>query len=200
MTKRNNSKGMRKSHLTWRTFIIIIILLCTQQLFSQDRINIELGMGYPFPDKKFFIYYDGIFSINSSITYQVANKLYTGISFNLVKTKQDYPEVFTRYYVPAGIINYKQNITGRLFISPELGLGMLIMSLKCSEYDYHEKQLGLDINGKLALGYSLNNLFDIMIFYRFDYMYLQKDEGFTMLEYYRNMHLSCLGASVNFKF
>ena len=200
MIKIANSKEKSASQTYWKILILIVLMLNVPRLFSQDRYNVEFGIGYPFPDKKFFVYYDGVYSINTSLTYEVLENFYTGISFNFSKTKQDNPEVYTRYYIPNGIIKYKLGIVNNLFTSPEFGLGLVILNIKCSEYSYNEKQLGFDIYGKISIGFSVNNRIDLLVSYRFDYMYLQNDEDFTMLEYYRSMHLSNLCAGINFKF
>jgi hypothetical protein len=188
------------SKLLCYSVVSIMALFCTFQLYSQDKINLELGIGYPFPDKKFFSYYEGRFSVYSSLTYQVADNVYTGISFDYSKTKQENPNVFARFSIPTGTIKYRIGIVQKLLITPELGFGLFIMSLKCSDYSYSENQLGFDIYGKIATGYTLNHRIDICVSYRFDYMYLQYDEGFTVLDYYRTLHLSNLRAGVNIKF
>lgn len=185
------------NHIFWKIFVLVVILLYTPRVFSQDRFIMEIGMGYPFPEKDFFSSYNGIISISASASYKIFNQLYAGISFNYNSTKQKNPETYTRYYTPSAIIKYQLKIIKKLLIIPEIGIGTSILSFKCRDYQYNDNQIGLDVNGKIALGYALNNRINILVFYRLNYIHLQYDNEFTVLTVYRNLHISNIGASIN---
>ena len=180
-------------------FIIYYFFVCVNPIFSQEKFHINVDIGYPSPDEKFFTVYKGVIAANIGAGYKLTGALYGGISFNYIYTRQKNPEVNARYYIPALNIKYKQKLPFRFFVLPEIGVGLFFLNLKCSEYDYNDTQKGINLYGKLALGYPVSKLFDILLFYRYDFLHLKKDEEFTRLEYFRNLHISNFGIGINLK-
>ena len=182
------------------TLIICYFFVLVNPIFSQEKFHINVDIGYPSPDEKFFTVYKGVIATNIGAGYKLTGALYGGISFNYIYTRQKNPEVSARYYFPALNIKYKQKLPFRFFVLPEAGVGLSFINLKCSEYDYNDTQKGINMYGKLALGYPICTLFDILVYYRYDYIHLRKDEEFTKLEYFRNLHITNFGIGINLKF
>ena len=181
-------------------FIIYYFFVCVNPIFSQEKFHINVDIGYPSPDEKFFTFYKGVLAANLGVGYKLTGDLYGGISFNYIYTRQKNPEVRARYYIPALNFKYKQKLPFRFFVLPETGAGLSFINLKSRKYDYNETQKGINLYGKIALGYPICKTFDILVYYRYDYIHLKKDEEFTKLEYFRNLHITNFGISINFKF
>ena len=181
-------------------FIIYYFFISVIPSFSQEKFCINVDVGYPSPDERFFIGYKGVITANFGVAYKLTNNVYAGISFNSLFTKQKNPVVNASYYFPAINIKYEQKLPFRFLILPEAGTGLSFLNIKSSQYDYNETQNGINLYGKLAMGYSVNTMLSILIYYRYDYIHLNKDEEFTKLEYFRNLHIKNFGISVNIKF
>lgn len=180
-------------------FIICLFFLCDTPIFSQEKFHLNIEVGYPAPGEKFFIFYKGVIATNIGVGYKLTGTLYSGFSFSYLYTRQNNPEVSAMYYIPSLNLKYKQKLPFRFFVLPEAGVGLIFINLKCSVYDYYDTQKGGNLYGKLALGYPVFSLFDILVYYRYDYLHLKKDEEFTKLEYFRNLHITNFGIGINIK-
>ena len=181
-------------------FIIYYLFISVIPSFSQEKFYVNVDVGYPSPDEKFFTLYKGVLAANFGVGYKLTNNVYAGISFNSLFIKQKNPVINASYYFPAINIKYEQKLPFRFLILPEAGIGLSFLNLKSRKYDYNETQKGINLYGKIALGYPICKTFDILVYYRYDYIHLKKDEEFTKLEYFRNLHITNFGISINFKF
>lgn len=181
-------------------FIVCYFFVCVNLIFSQEKFHFNIDVGYPSPGDKFFTYYKGVIATNIGAGYKLTGTLYSGFSFSYLYTRQNNPEVSARYYIAALNSKYKQKLPFHFFVLPEAGAGVFLLNLKCSEYDYNDSQKGITLYGKLALGYALFPFLDILGYYRYDYLHLKKDKEFTKLEYFRNLHITNFGISINLKF
>jgi len=179
--------------------IICFFFLFVDSIFSQEKYQINIDVGYPSPDEKFFPVYKGVIAVNIGASYRLTGNLFSGITFCHLDTKQKSPDMNARYYIMSLNIKYKQKLPFHFFVLPETGAGLAFINLKSDQYNYNDTQNGINFYGKLAVGYPINKICDILIYYRYDYIHLSKDKEFTKLEYFRNLHVANFGIGINIK-
>lgn len=69
------------------TLISCYFFVYVNPIFSQDKFNINVDIGYSSPDEKFFTIYKGVLAANIGIEYKLTGNLYGGIFFNSIYTK-----------------------------------------------------------------------------------------------------------------
>lgn len=168
-------------------------------IFAQEASNMSLEISKTILENSFFERYR--FDIGTSYNHIMMNKFYIGGSLNITYSKL-YGDNNTKTFIIKPRINiaYLLNSNSILSFIPKLGLGYSIICMNNKNYDFTDYQQG--INGFLELKaiYNTKIRLDPYFVVSYDYIYLKKDEGFSQLNYFRNIHLINFGIGAKYKF
>lgn len=161
------------------------------------RINIDLGLVQNY--QGFFKLFDGVVSLGAGYNHTLHQNLYGGADFHVGFLRRKNTTARTTIYMPGLILNYGIHVSRKVVIIPQVKLGYALLTISNSEFDYKETQSGWNPGGEVRLRWKQERRLDFYLFGRFDYIYLGRDESFTMLDYYRQVYLTAIGIGVHIK-
>lgn len=182
-----------------RLIIVNILILLSFGIYAQNGSNYNVELGLVQNHQRFLKLYNGVIDVGGGYNQKITGNLYAGIALNLSFLNRSGTSSRAVSYKPVFNIHYYFNFSERIALVPVVNIGYSFLSLSNKEYEYKETQSGLISGGTLRLHWKTKQLLDYYIFGRFDYIYLNKDETFTKLEYYRSVYLTSFGIGVRIK-
>jgi hypothetical protein len=149
--------------------------------------------------KGFFYLFDGIVDVGAGYNHHLVKGLFAGPSLHLDFLNRKNTSGRTLVYKPKVNILYEIQITNRFGIVPVASVGYSFLNISNKEFGYKETQQGINLSGDLRFIWKTNDRLDFYIFGRYDYIFLDKDEEFTRLDYYRNVYLTSFGIGIKIK-
>lgn len=77
--------------------------------------------------------------------------------------------------------------------------GYSFVNISNGDYDYAETQNGFNTGAELKFIWYTQGKVDYYLFGRYDFIYLNEDISFTLLEYYRKVQLTSFGFGIKIK-
>ncbi|MBN2172946.1 MAG: hypothetical protein JW731_02360 [Bacteroidales bacterium] len=182
-----------------RILVIFFIFYCSTNLFGQQRGYFYADAGMSQTYQGFFYLFDGIVDIGGGYDYHLLNNLYVGPSLHFDFLNRKNTSGRTLLYKPKLNILYEIKVAKRFYITPVASIGYAFFNISNKEFNYKEIQQGIMLGGDLRLTWKTQEQLDFYLFGRYDYIYLDKDDNFTLLEYYRNVNLTSFGIGINIK-
>lgn len=185
---------MRKAGI----FLILTFFSCIS-LTAQEKRNgcIDIGLSQTY--KGFFYLYNGVVEIGAAYNHHIVKSLYGGVSFHIDYLSRSNSSARTIVYKPKLSVNYDFKITSWLSINPMIFVGYSFVNISNAEFDYAEIQKGFNSGVELKFIWYSPASVDYYLFGRYDHIYLKKDVNFTLLEYYRKVHLTSFGLGIKIK-
>ncbi len=189
---------MKSLKLILTISIVVSIMFCSNNIFAQEKSNINLEISKMFETSLFNSYR---FDIGTGYNIQ-KNKFFIGASLNITYSKLKYSGNDTKTFIikPRINISYPIDLGGRINFEPKFGLGYSIIYMNSKKYDFTDYQQGINTLFELKFNYMTNTRVDYYFITNYDYIYLKKDENFTKLNYYRKIHLVNFGIGAKLKF
>ena len=174
------------------------IIFCGNKIFAQEKSNVNLEISKMF-ERSFFNRY--LFDIGTGYNTK-KNKFYIGGSLNITYSKLKYSGNDTKTFIikPRINISYPINLGDRINFEPKFGLGYSIIYMNSKKYDFTDYQQGINTLLELKFNYITKTKVDYYFITNYDYIYLKKNESFTKLNYYSNIHLINFGIGAKLKF
>lgn len=182
-----------------KKIVLFILLAFSLSLFSQENKNFTFDLGLSQTYKGFFYLYDGLVDIGIGYNIKLTGNLFGGLSFHVDYLNRKNTPAKTFVYRPKLDLFYRFNVSPRFSIVPVVSVGYSFLNLVNKEFDYSETQQGINTAAELRFAWNTKKRIDYYLFGRYDYIYLDKDEDFTRLEYFRNVHLSGFGIGIKIK-
>lgn len=166
---------------------------------SQEKHYFGIDIGLTQTYKGFFYLYDGVLDVGISYNKNLVKGLYGGGSFHINYLSRGNSSARTIVYKPKVNLGYQFQVTSWLSIHPIGFIGYSFMTISNKEFDYAETQCGINSGAELRLEWNNNAQVETYVFGRYDFIYLNNDEHFTRLEYYRKVHLTNVGIGIKIK-
>ena len=168
-------------------------------LCAQEKRNVTIDIGLSQTYKGFFYLFNGVVEIGAAYNHHIVKSLYGGVSFHIDYLSRSNSAARTIVYKPKLNVNYDFKITPWLSINPMVFVGYSFLNLSNGEFDYAETQKGFNSGAELKFIWYSQASVDYYLFGRYDHIYLKKDINFTLLEYYRKVHLTSFGIGIKIK-
>lgn len=168
-------------------------------IFAQEKRNVTIDLGLSQTYKGFFYLYNGIVEVGATYNHQIVKSLYGGGSFHLDYLSRSNSSARTIVYKPKLNFNYNFKINHWFSINPMVNAGYSFVNISNGEFDYTETQMGFNAGVELKLIWYSQASVDYYFFGRYDHLYLKEDVNFTLLEYYRKVHLTSFGLGIKIK-
>ncbi len=179
-------------------FLTVALFSCIF-LLAQEKRNVTIDLGLSQTYKGFFYLYNGVVEIGAAYNHQIIKSLYGGASFHLDYLSRSNSSARTIVYKPKVNLNYNFKINHWFCINPLVFAGYSFVSISNDEFDYAETQKGFNSGVELKFIWYSQASVDYYLFGRYDYIYLQEDVNFTLLEYYQKVHLTSFGIGIKIK-
>ncbi len=180
-------------------YLILLILIMSFNGHSQEQPSFTFDLGLSQNYKGFFTLYKGVIDAGAGYNHKIIGNLNAGATFHLGYLKRSNTSSGTIIYKPKINVHYNLMITPKIYLTLLAAFGYSFVSLSNKEYDYQETQQGINPGAELRVSWRTPRKTDFYIFGRYDYIYMAKDETFTQLEYYRQIHLSSFGLGIKVK-
>ncbi|HOF06419.1 MAG TPA: hypothetical protein PLE59_01090 [Bacteroidales bacterium] len=179
--------------------LAFFIIFCCNKMFAQEKSNINIEISKPIIEESIFNRY--LFDIGTGYNIR-KNKFFIGGSLNMTYSKLNTKELDTKTFFikPRISVSYSPVTDKRVTVEPKIGIGYSIIYMNSKKYDFTDYQYGINGLLELKINYNTKKILAPYFVVSYDYMYLKKDENFTQLNYYRNIHLINLGIGVKIKF
>ncbi|MFA4852667.1 MAG: hypothetical protein WC868_02415 [Bacteroidales bacterium] len=188
-------------------FLISTILFLSSNIIAQEKSNISLEISKTVKIQSFFDRYrfDGGTSYNLKISnYYIGGSLnitYSKLYYEPNLTYGDYGNDTKTFIIKPRInIAYPIKLSAKVYFVPKFGMGYSIIYMNSKKYDFTDYQYGSNTCLELKLNYITKTKMDYFFLINYDYIYLKKNENFTQLNYYRNVHLLNFGIGAKLKF
>lgn len=179
-------------------YIALFISLC-QPLFSQKVSNFQFDAGLVWNHQGFLKLFDGTLDLGAGYNLKLLKDLYGGLAFRIAFLNRSNTTSRALIYRPQLNLHYYFHLSRNVAIIPVVSLGYSFLDLSNKEFDYKELQSGLNTAAELRVLWKRERKLDFFLFGRFEYIYLDQDESFTMVEYYRNIYLTSIGMGIRIK-
>lgn len=166
---------------------------------SQNTSVVSIEGGMLQHRSEFFKLYTGVVDLRAAYHLPLYKAFSGGISFN------------------AGFLNYKNtparvnilrpklnlalalNVSPRITIDPAIGVGYSFLRITNNEYGYAKSQMGINYACNLKIRWKSESKIDYYIFGNYDYIFLDRDEAFSVLDVFRQIQLFSFGVGINIK-
>jgi hypothetical protein len=182
---------------TFTHFLFIVFIAVSGYAQQWSFITVELGLLRN--HQGFFRLYDGVVDAGAGYQFSIFNKLYTGASFHAGFLNFKNTPARSVLYRPNINLQYSIHLSPRFVLDPMAGIGYSFVKITNNEFDYKEILSGMNYTGTLKLRWKSSGKLDYYVFGRYDFIYLNKDEEFTQLEYYRRIQLFAFGMGLHIK-
>ena len=182
-----------------RFYYTVAFILISYGGFAQTGSHINVDLGLTQNHQGFFKLFDGIVDVGASYNHELFKNFYGGFAFHMSFLNRKNTSARTTIFKPGIQLNYIIHLSENIAVIPQGNLGYAILNISNKEYSYKEIQSGWNPGGELRVLWKRDHLLDFYIFGRFDYIYLDEDQSFTMLEYYRNVYLTSFGIGMRIK-
>lgn len=176
-----------------------MVLFFANTAFSQGRHFFSFDAGLSQNHKGFYILYSGIINIGGGYNIRIIRHFYAGASLHLDYFKRINTTAGLIIYQPKVNLNYNLPVSDRIDLVTKIAGGYSFLRNSNKEYNYKEIQSGLNSSAEIQILWKTRDKFDFYLFGRYDYIYLDRNEDFTRLEYYRKVNLTCFGLGVRIK-
>ncbi len=166
---------------------------------AQEKRNVTINLGLSQTYKGFFYLFNGIVDVGAAYNHQIIKGLYGGASFHIDYLSRSNSSARTIVYKPKLNLNYNIKTTSWLSINPLVFAGYSFVNISNGEYNYAETQNGFNTGAELKFIWYTQGTVDYYLFGRYDFIYLNEDKSFTLLEYYRKVHLTSFGIGIKIK-
>ena len=178
-------------------FIFISILSVSVYGQKASFVNIDAGLLRSKGD--FFKLYNGIVDVGAGYHISILKEFYGGLHFNAGFLNYKNTPARTNLFRPKISLLYTIHLSPRIAIDPLLGIGYTFVRITNDEYAYATTQSGLNYSGKIKMRWKSTGKLDYYLFGSYDFIYLDKDESFTLLNSFRQIQLLTIGLGVNIK-
>lgn len=182
-----------------RTLVIVILFVFSVPGMSQHKKYVTVDLGLLQVHQDFFKLYDGILDVGASYNRSIHGNLYGGLDFHMGFLHRQNTSARTTILKPAILVNYMFHVSQHIVIIPQAKIGYGFLRLSNGEYNYKETQSGWNPGGELRVQWKRERQIDFYVFGRLDYIKLNKDESFTMLDHYRHVYLTSFGLGIFIK-
>jgi hypothetical protein len=179
--------------------IVVVILLFANTGLSQGEHFFSFDAGLSQNHKGFYTLYSGIINIGGGYYIRIIRHFYGGLSIHLDYFKRTNTTAGLIIYQPKINFNYDIPVNRRIDLVTILAGGYSFLRNSNKEYNYRETQAGFNSLAEIQILWKTRDKFDFYLFGRYDYIYLDRNEDFTRLEYYRKVNLTCFGLGVRIK-
>lgn len=166
---------------------------------AQKSSNFQVDAGLNQNHGGFFKLFDGVLEAGAGYNRQIVKGLYGGLAFRVSFLGRQNTPSRTIIYKPRVNLHYSIDITKSMAVIPLISLGYSFVNLSNREFEYRETQSGLNTGGELRVLWKRERKLDYFVFGRFDYIYLDRDESFTVLEQYRKVFMTAFGLGIRIK-
>ncbi|MCB2221442.1 MAG: hypothetical protein KQI35_13665 [Bacteroidetes bacterium] len=177
--------------------LIFVVLTVSGQAQQSSFITAELGLLRN--QNGFFRLFDGIVDAGVAYQFSILNKLYGGASFHAGFLNYQNTSAKSVLYRPHLSLQYSIHLSPRIAMEPQAGIGYAFVRITNQEYNYKNMQTGVNYSGTLKLRWKSEGKLDYYLFGRYDFIYLNKDDDFTQLEYYRRIQIFAFGLGLHIK-
>ncbi len=179
--------------------LLFLIVFLPFVVHAQEKSSFSAEVGFSQTYKNFFQLYRGILGIGLEYDKQITGNLFGGLSLHLDYLRIKNTSARTIIYKPQVRLGYAVRLKSRFEIIPAVLAGYSLLNLANKEFSYTETQSGWNSGAELKLVWKTHHRTDYYLFGRYDYIWLSKDENFTMIENYRNIHLTGIGLGILIK-
>ena len=168
-------------------------------MFTQKASNFQIDAGLTQNHQGFFKLFDGTLDAGAGYNLKLLQDLYGGLAFRIGLLNRENTTSRAIVYRPQLNLHYYFHVTKNVAIIPLVSVGYSFLNLSNKEFGYKELQSGFNSGGELRILWERERKLDFFLFGRFDYIYLDRDESFTRIEYYRKIYLTSFGMGIRIK-
>jgi hypothetical protein len=179
--------------------LTIYLFLLLLSIHGQEKQSVTIDLGLSQTYKGFFYLFNGVVEFGAGYNHRLIDHLYVGGSFHIDYLSRSNSSARTIVYKPKVNINYNAKVSSWLSINPIVFVGYSFVNISNGEFDYAETQNGVTTGAELKFIWFTPSTVDYYLFGRFDYIILDKDENFTLLNYYRRVYLTSFGIGIKIK-
>jgi hypothetical protein len=190
----NNNVELKKA-----LFLLIVVLLSANIVNSQERHFFSIDLGFTQNHKGFFSLYSGLVDLGGGYHLRIFNHLNSGISLHVNYFKRSNTTASLVIYKPKINLGYDFPVHNKIDIVTQISAGYAILRNSNKEFIYRETKTGLNASAEVKLLWKSITKLNFYLFGRYDYIYLDKDAKFTILEYYRQVNLTAFGLGIRIK-
>ena len=180
------------------SILIIIIFINAGNVFTQERHVITVFTGYSKTYSDFFLTYKDRINYGIDYYYRFHNISIGSNILNGSSVLNNYGEFKHSHAIISLFTNYNILISKKFAIRPEIGFGYAFNKLKSKVYNYNLYTKAPNAYSKVSFCFNLSNFFNVCLFGRFDYSYLNNE--LTELNSLRKLKRLILGLSIEYKF
>jgi hypothetical protein len=166
---------------------------------GQGASFVNADVGLTWNHQGFFKLYNGIVDAGAGYHISLFNELYGGLSFQAAFLNYKNTPARSAFYRPQFNLLYSIHISPRIAVDPVVAIGYSFVRITNIEYAYAQTQAGINYSANLKLRWKSSGKIDYYIFGRYDYIYLNKNEAFTQLDYFRQIQLFAVGIGLQIK-
>lgn len=175
---------------------IVFLIFVVNNGFSQLNHEWSIEAGLIQNHQHFLQLYDGLIDIGAAYDIALFGNLSGGVSMNIGWLRRSNTSSAATAFRPKINLKYSIRLSPKLDVVPQASIGYAIVNLRNPEYDYKEMQAGINSGAGLRVVWDYSPKTAFFLFGKLDYIYLNKDENFTRLEYFREVYITTFGVGL----
>lgn len=182
------------------SFIYIgVLLIISLEVLPQRATNFEVELGLVQNHQRFLKLFNGVLEAGAGYNQELFRNFYAGASFHTSFLSRKGTSNRSAIYKPGLNLHYYIHLSRNVAVIPQAGINYAILNISNKEYNYRENQSGWNPDAQIRVLWKREKKLDYYAFGRFDYIYLDKDDKFTKLEFYRQVYLTSFGIGLRIK-
>lgn len=185
--------------VTSRFFFICMLMSISVVGLPQRASNFEVELGLVQNHRRFFTLFNGVLEAGAGYNRELFRNFYGGASFRMSFLNRKGTAGRSVFYKPGLNLHYHIHLSRAVAVIPQVGINYAVLNVSNKEFSYRENQKGWNPDAQVRVLWKRDKKLDYYVFGRFDYIYLDRDEEFTRLEYYRQVYLTSFGIGLRIK-